>query len=306
MPIKKVGFKRLLTGLGILIIVLLALAFILGILSLKRTQEIVSDDFQQQQLILAKTTGRQIEDGLGFLRRELRILAYSPAIQYLEDVAWANRMKVSFDELSKMGVVAIERIDFTGDLADKAYVLDAAGPRLQQEDFSQAPEVAWARVKDVSEVLSVGQEVEVVVKGIDWDKDRISFSLKDTLADPWEEAATAFPEGSYQHGKVARLTPFGAFVTLASGVDGLIHISKLGGGKRIQHPKEVLSEGQEVEVKVEGIDREQKRISLALASVSRAEQEQTESMEAFRKTAAEAPKGMGTLGDLLKAKLNKG
>ena len=167
-------------------------------------------------------------------------------------------------------------------------------------------EVAWARVKDVSEVLSVGQEVEVVVKGIDWDKDRISFSLKDTLADPWEEAATAFPEGSYQHGKVARLTPFGAFVTLASGVDGLIHISKLGGGKRIQHPKEVLSEGQEVEVKVEGIDREQKRISLALASVSRAEQEQTESMEAFRKTAAEAPKGMGTLGDLLKAKLNKG
>jgi small subunit ribosomal protein S1 len=167
-------------------------------------------------------------------------------------------------------------------------------------------EVAWARVKEVSEVLSVGQEVEVVVKSIDWDKDRISFSLKDTLADPWEEAATAFPEGSYQTGKVARLTPFGAFVTLASGVDGLIHISKLGGGKRIQHPKEVLSEGQEVEVKVEGIDREQKRISLSLASISRAEQEQTETMDAYRKTAAEAPKGMGTLGDLLKAKLNKG
>jgi len=167
-------------------------------------------------------------------------------------------------------------------------------------------EVAWARVKDVSEVLSVGQEVEVVVKSIDWDKDRISFSLKDTLADPWEEAATAFPEGSYQTGKVARLTPFGAFVTLASGVDGLIHISKLGGGKRIQHPKEVLNEGQEVEVKVEGIDREQKRISLSLASISRAEQEQTETMDAYRKTAAEAPKGMGTLGDLLKAKLNKG
>ena len=114
MPMEKIGFRRLLTVLGILIIGLLALAFILGILSLKRTQEIVSDDFQQQQLILAKTTARQIEDGLAFLRRELRILAYSPAIQYLEDVAWANRMKVSFDELSKMGVVAIERIDFTG------------------------------------------------------------------------------------------------------------------------------------------------------------------------------------------------
>jgi PAS domain S-box-containing protein len=142
---EKIVFRRLLTGLGILVIVLLAVAFILGILSLKRTQEIVSDDFQQQQLILAKSTARQIEDGLAFLRRELRILAYSPAIQYLEDVAWANRMKVSFDELSKMGVVVIERLDFTGNLADKAYVLDAGGPRLRQGDFSQAPEVAWAR-----------------------------------------------------------------------------------------------------------------------------------------------------------------
>ena len=148
MPMEKIGFRRLLMVLGILIIGLLALAFILGILSLKRTQEIVSDDFQQQQLILAKATARQIEDGLAFLRRELRILAYSPAIQYLEDVAWANRMKVSFDELSKMGVVAIERIDFAGPQAGKAFVLDAGGPRLRHEDFTQAPEVTWAKNPD--------------------------------------------------------------------------------------------------------------------------------------------------------------
>ena len=166
-------------------------------------------------------------------------------------------------------------------------------------------EVAYTRVNDVSEILSVGQELDLVVKGIDWEKDRISFSLKDTLVDPWEEAASAFPEGSYQNGKVARLTPFGAFVTLGSGVDGLIHISKLGAGKRIQHPKEVLAEGQAVEVKVEGVDREQRRISLSLASISRAEQEQTETMDAYRKSVEETPKGMGTLGDLLKAKLAK-
>ena len=171
------------------------------------------------------------------------------------------------------------------------------------EGLLPVSEVAWSRVNNVSDVLSVGQEVEVVVKGIDWDKGRISFSLKETLADPWETAATSFPEGSYQNGTVARLTPFGAFVTLGSGVDGLIHISKLGAGKRIQHPKEVLAEGQQVEVKVEGIDREQKRISLSLASISRAEQEQTETMDAYKKTVSEAPKGMGTLGDLLKAKL---
>ncbi|MGO8761406.1 MAG: ATP-binding protein [Desulfobaccales bacterium] len=145
MPMEKIGFRRLLTVLGILIIGLLALAFILGIVSLKRTQEIVSDDFQQQQLILAKSTARQIEDGLAFLRRELRILAYSPAIQYLEEVAWANRMKVSFDGLSKMGVVAIERIGFAGPGAGKVYKLDAGGPQLREGDFSRTPAVAWAR-----------------------------------------------------------------------------------------------------------------------------------------------------------------
>ena len=145
MPMEKIGFRRLLTVLGILVIGLLALAFILGIVSLKRTQEIVSDDFQQQQLILARTTARQIEAGLAFLRRELKILAYSPAIQYLEDVAWANRMRVSFAELSKLGVTAIERIDFTRPAADKAFVLDAHGPQVLQQDFSSASEVVWAR-----------------------------------------------------------------------------------------------------------------------------------------------------------------
>ncbi|MCX5893710.1 MAG: hypothetical protein NTW80_12220 [Deltaproteobacteria bacterium] len=93
-PMDKINIRRLLTGLGLVVILLLAVAFVLGLLSLQRTREIVSEDFQQQQLILAKTTARQIEDGLEFLRRELKILNYSPAIQYLEEVAWANRMQV--------------------------------------------------------------------------------------------------------------------------------------------------------------------------------------------------------------------
>jgi PAS domain S-box-containing protein len=130
---------------GLLVVLLLAVAFVLGILSLKRSQEIVSDDFQQQQLILARTAARQLEDGLAFLRRELKILAYSPAIQYLESVAWANRMQVSFDELSKLGVAAIVRLDFEGPRADQAYVLDSSGAHLVKEDFNRSPETVWAR-----------------------------------------------------------------------------------------------------------------------------------------------------------------
>ena len=81
-------------------------------------------------------------------------------------------------------------------------------------------EVAWGRVKSVSEVLSVGQEVEVVLKQADWDKDRISFSLKDTLADPWDAAVARYPEGSTHTGRVSRLAAFGAYPD-PTGRDGI-------------------------------------------------------------------------------------
>lgn len=166
-------------------------------------------------------------------------------------------------------------------------------------------ELGWTRVKAVSDVLAIGQQVKVVVKTIDREKERVSLSLKDTLADPWDQAAQLYPEGSFHSGIVARLAPFGAFVTLGSGVDGLIHISKLGAGKRISHPREVLKEGDSVEVKVEGVDRHNRRISLALAGAARAAEEEEATLAEFRRQAGAAPTGMGTLGDLLAKARNK-
>lgn len=167
-------------------------------------------------------------------------------------------------------------------------------------------EIGWTRVKEVSDVLSVGQQIQVVIKVIDREKDRISLSLKDTLADPWEEVSQKFPEGSFQTGTVSRLAPFGAFVTLSDGLDGLIHISRLGAGKRINHPREVLSEGETVEVKIEGVDRENRRLSLVLAGAARAAGEEEATLEEFRRKAADSQTGMGTLGDMLTAgKKNK-
>ncbi|HLO27359.1 MAG TPA: S1 RNA-binding domain-containing protein [Geobacteraceae bacterium] len=173
------------------------------------------------------------------------------------------------------------------------------------EGLIPVSEIGWGRVANVGDVLAVGQEVTVVIKKIDWENDRFSFSLKETLADPWDKVAEKFPAGSYHRGVVARLAPFGAFVTLGEGVDGLIHISKLGAGKRISHPREVLKEGEKVEVKIEAVDRENKRLSLSLADVSREEEEAAQTLETFRKSAEEGPKGMGTLGDLLKAKMER-
>jgi small subunit ribosomal protein S1 len=165
-------------------------------------------------------------------------------------------------------------------------------------------EVGWGRVADIREVLTEGEEIQVVVKSLDWEKEKFSFSLKDTLPDPWEQAAQAFSAGAYVTGKVARLTTFGAFVTLTDGVDGLIPISRLGGGKRINHPRDVLKEGETLEVKVESIDRESRRISLSPAAASRAATQAEAELVDFRKIAAEgAGRSLGSFADLLKAKL---
>jgi len=165
-------------------------------------------------------------------------------------------------------------------------------------------EIAWGRTENIRDVLSVGREVEVIVKKLDWEKGRFSFSLKDTLPDPWERVARDCPVGSYHSGKVARLAPFGAFVTLGVGVDGLIHISKLGAGRRINHPREVLKEGQAIEVKVEAVEPENRKLSLSLAEISREEEEAADTLKDYQQQAAE-PRNMGTLGDLLKEKAEK-
>jgi len=166
-------------------------------------------------------------------------------------------------------------------------------------------EIAWGRTEKTSDVLSVGQQVEVVIKRIDWANEKFSFSLKDILADPWDGVAEKFPVGSFHAGKVSRLAPFGAFVTLADGLDGLIHISKLGGGKRISHPKEVVKEGQTIEVKVEAVDRENRKLSLSLAEVSREEEEAAATLREYKQKEAGAPKNLGSLGELLKTQMEK-
>ena len=162
-------------------------------------------------------------------------------------------------------------------------------------------EIVWEHVTDISEKLSIGQEVEAVILKLDWEKDRISLSLRSKLPDPWQRVATEFPEGSSFTGTVARLTKFGAFVTLLPGVDGLIHISKLGRGKRITHPSEVLTEGQSIAVKIEKIDPETKRISLALLGDE--EEEKAEELEDFQKYVGKAPGSFGSLGDTLQKKM---
>lgn len=157
-------------------------------------------------------------------------------------------------------------------------------------------ELAWGQTERVDDVLSVGQQVAVIIKKIDWDKDRISLSLKDTLENPWDRVEEKYAPASVHGGTVSRLAAFGAFVNLEPGVDGLLHISKLGGGRRINHPREVLSVGQEVTVKIDSIDKAQQRISLVPEDYTPQVEEEKNWTPPPKDT---TPKSMGTFGDLL-------
>ncbi|MGD8513213.1 MAG: 30S ribosomal protein S1 [Deltaproteobacteria bacterium] len=166
-------------------------------------------------------------------------------------------------------------------------------------------EISWGRVEDINDELSVGQKVEVAIKKLDWENDKFSFSLKEIQPNPWKKLGMKYPEGSKHKGKVARLVPFGAFVTLEPGIDGLVHISELGKGKRINHPREVLEENQTIEVKIAGIDEKQRRLSLAMVS----DEQDSEERDYYHKHMAESSKtssgALGTLGDVLRAKMDE-
>ncbi len=161
-------------------------------------------------------------------------------------------------------------------------------------------EIAWGQTDKVEDVLSQGQRVEVLIKRLDWDNDRISLSLKDTLENPWDQVEEKYAPGTVHPGRVSRLAAFGAFVTLEPGIDGLLHISKLGTGRRINHPREVLEAGQDITVKIDGVDPEQKRISLVPEDYTAQEEEEKNYTPPPKDS---KPKSMGTLGDLLQAQM---
>ena len=166
-------------------------------------------------------------------------------------------------------------------------------------------EISWGRVEDINSALSVGQKVDVAIKRLDWEEDKFSFSLKDILPNPWDNVGQKYPEGSTHTGKVSRLAPFGAFVTLEPGIDGLVHISELGKEKRIRHPREVLGENQAIEVKIARVDEKQRRLSLTMVS----DGQDTEEIDNYKKHMAAGTKkasgALGTLGDILRAKMDE-
>ena len=131
------------------------------------------------------------------------------------------------------------------------------------EGLIHLSEMSWTKkVRKPSDVVKPGDMVEVVVLGVS--EHRISLGLKQALGDPWAEIEKKFPSGSVVEGPVTTLTKFGAFVELGEGIEGMIHIGDMSAEKRINHPQEVLKQGQPVRAAVLDVDREKRRIRLGL------------------------------------------
>ena len=127
-------------------------------------------------------------------------------------------------------------------------------------------ELSWKHVDHPSEVVAVGQEVEVEVLDVDLDRERVSLSLKATQEDPWKEFERQYQAGEVIGGQVTKLVPFGAFVRVAQGIEGLVHISELAEG-HVESPEAVLSVGDNVRVKVIDVDVSRRRVSLSMRQV---------------------------------------
>jgi small subunit ribosomal protein S1 len=128
-------------------------------------------------------------------------------------------------------------------------------------------ELSWKHVDHPSEVVAVGQEVEVEVLDVDLERERVSLSLKATQEDPWKEFERRYKAGEVIDGQVTKLVPFGAFVRVAPGIEGLVHISELS-HEHVDSPESVLSVGDEVRVKVIDVDVNRRRVSLSMRQVS--------------------------------------
>lgn len=125
-------------------------------------------------------------------------------------------------------------------------------------------DMSWGRVNHPSEVVKVGQEVEVQILDVDREKERISLGLKQRQANPWEAIEGRYPVGTKVHGKVVNLVPYGAFIEIEQGIEGMVHVSELSWTKRVMKAADVLSVGQEVDAVVLKVDKDEQKISLGI------------------------------------------
>lgn len=167
-----------------------------------------------------------------------------------------NLKTQTIDQMREGSVVA----GLVKNITDYGAFIDLGG----MDGLLHITDMSWGRIKHPSEVINVGDEIQVKVLKYDQEKQRVSLGLKQLQEDPWGSVAASYPVGKKVKGKVVSVTEYGAFVELAEGVEGLIHVSEMSWTKRVKHANQIVQPTQEVEVQVLEIDNENRKISLGM------------------------------------------
>ena len=157
------------------------------------------------------------------------------------------------------------RIGVVKNITDFGVFLDLDGI----DGLLHITDMAWTRIKHPSEMVSIGDELEVMILHVDQEKGRVALGLKQKESNPWEEIESRFPIGTHVKGKIVSLVPYGAFIEIEQGIEGLIHVSEMSWVKNVTDPSEVVQKGDEVEAIVLSIQKDEGRISLGIKQLEK-------------------------------------
>src|SRR5713226_7672069 len=213
---------------------------------------------------------RRVQDLDEFLGQELRAKVIE--LNRSRNNVVLSRRAVLEDERKEMRQAILDRLN-PGDVVEGqiSNIVDLDG----MDGLSHISELSWSHVNHPSEVLEIGQTVQVKVLDIDRERQRISLGLKQTQSDPWQQVLEQHKEGDVVEGKVTKVVTFGAFVEILPGVEGLVHISELA-QHHVENPREVVSQGDTVPVLILEVDAERRRLSLSLKRVDADRREESE------------------------------
>jgi len=210
---------------------------------------------------------RRVQDLDEFLSTELRCKVIE--LNRSRNNVVLSRRAVLEDERKEMRQAILDRLNpgdvvpgVISNIVDFGAFVDLDG----MDGLIHISELSWSHVNHPSEVLEIGQEVQVKVLDIDRDRQRISLGLKQTQSDPWQQVLDSYSVNDVVQGRVTKVVTFGAFVEILPGVEGLVHISELA-AHHVENPREVVSQGDVVSVKIIEMDAERRRLSLSLKRV---------------------------------------
>ncbi len=254
----------------------------------QRQWEYILDHCKEGSIVRGKVI-RKVKGGLMV---DIGVEAFLPGSQidnkriksldeYLDKVFEFKILKINIDRknivVSRRELLEAERISKKAELLENIKVADIrVGVVKNITDFGvfldldgidgllHITDMTWKRIKHPSEMVQLGQKLEVVILSVDKEKGRVALGLKQKEANPWDEIERRYPVGTHVKGKVTNLLPYGAFMEIEPGIEGLIHVSEMSWVKNIVDPSEVVQKGQEVEAVVLGIQKGEGKVSLGI------------------------------------------